>query len=251
MDNKFRHGQFVWRELMTKDATAAKEFYAAALGWTSKDVPMPQGTYTLFSAGDLQVGGMMQMDGQPSAWMSYASVADADATMKAAEDGGGKVLMPAMSVPGVGRFGVFMDPTGGVVGVLRNETTDGPTPERPPLGSFCWETLNTTNIDQAKAFYTKVFNWTPGSGPGNFLVFLAGEAQVCDVENAPPGMPSHWLLHVVVDKLESAREKAEKAGAKILMGEIPIPQIGRICVIADPTGAALSLFEPDMSGMSA
>jgi uncharacterized protein len=32
---------FVWYELMTSDAAAAKAFYAKVVGWSMQDMPMP------------------------------------------------------------------------------------------------------------------------------------------------------------------------------------------------------------------
>ena len=40
-------GSFCWADLATNDVAAAKHFYAEMFGWTSVDVPMPDGTYTL------------------------------------------------------------------------------------------------------------------------------------------------------------------------------------------------------------
>jgi uncharacterized protein len=247
MELTYREGQFVWRELMTPDVAKARAFYGELLGWTSEEMAMASGPYTIFKKGDQMVAGGMAMPpdaAHPPSWMSYASIKDVDGALKAAAENGGQVVMPAMDVQMIGRFAAIADPTGGVVGLVCQEGGDGPAPGMPGPGTFCWETLNTTDIDRAKDFYTKVMGWKGGSGPGNMLVFTAGEAQVADVEAAPPGVPSHWLLHVVVDKLEAAREKAESLGAKVLMAEIPIPTVGRIAIITDPTGAAISLFEP-------
>ena len=59
MENKYREGQFVWRELMTSDVDKSRGFYGELLGWTFQDMPMPTGTYTLAKKGEVMVGGMM------------------------------------------------------------------------------------------------------------------------------------------------------------------------------------------------
>ncbi|MEZ4314710.1 MAG: VOC family protein [Polyangiaceae bacterium] len=247
MENTYRVGQFAWRELMTRDTAKARAFYTEMFGWVASDMPMPQGTYTTFKNGDAMVAGMMEMPKEApvdAAWMSYVSVPDVDAAVKAATENGGTVMLPGTTMPGVGRFAMVADSTGGVIGLLRGETGDSPAPFPPPAGAFCWESLNTTDIDKSKAFYSKVAGWTTGTGPGGMPVFMADTVQVADVQGAPPGVPTHWLLHVVVDKLDAARTKAEQAGAKVMMPRIDIPTIGAICIITDPTGAAISLFEP-------
>jgi uncharacterized protein len=117
----------------------------------------------------------------------------------------------------------------------------------PGPGEFCWETLNTSDVEKAKAFYCAVFGWTIATGPGSDMsVFKAGETMVADVEPLRrPSMPTHWLSHLVVDKLEPARERAAKLGGRVLVPDVTIPQIGRMAVITDSLGAVVSLFQPN------
>lgn len=251
MDSKYREGQFVWRELMTSDIQKARGFYGELLGWSFVDMPMPTGTYTIVKKGEEQVCGMMQTppgEAMPTAWLTYISVASVDDCLKAATANGGAVTMPAMDIPGVGRFAMMADATGGVVGLLHGETGDSPAPSRPGVGTFCWESLMTTDLEKAKAFYGEVIGWTSAPGPGGSTVMKAGAAMVADFGPAPHGMPSAWMLHVVIEKLETARARAEQLGAKVMVPEIKVPQVGRMAFVSDPTGAVISLFEPDMSG---
>ena len=110
------HGTFCWNELMTKDTAAAKEFYTKLLDWESREMPMPDGAYTIFKAGDKDAGGMMaitpEMGEIPSHWMSYIAVDDVEARSKLAGELGGNVLVPPTDIPGVGRFSIIQDPTG-------------------------------------------------------------------------------------------------------------------------------------------
>jgi hypothetical protein len=250
MEPTYRTGQFIWRELICPDVAKAKGFYGELFGWTFRDSDMGSFVYSVAQVGERGVAGFMPLSAMPQpapppCWTSYVSAADVDATVALAEQNGGFAPMKPQSIPGVGRFAMIGDPTGGFLGLMHGESGDMPAQMPPPLGTFCWETLNTTDVEKAKAFYTKVIGWTITGGPGNNMaVFQAGEAQVADAEAAPPGVPSHWLAHVVVEKLEPAREKAERLGAKIMMPVIDIPQVGRIAIIMDPFGAALSLFEP-------
>lgn len=243
MENTYRVGHFVWRELMTTDVQKARGFYGELFGWSFNEMPIPGGVYTVVKKGEQQLGGMMKVPDAavPSAWMSYVSLPNVDEAVKTATELGGTAMLAPMDMPGVGRFAIIKDSTGGVIGLLRNATTDGPATMPPPAGTFCWESMNSTDKAKSADFYTKVMGWThKDEGMG---VFNAGSTMVADLGSAPPGMPSHWLLHVVVDKLETARAHAERLGGKVLMGEIPIPGVGRMAVVADPTGAAISLFE--------
>ncbi|HXJ68297.1 MAG TPA: hypothetical protein VNM39_05290, partial [Verrucomicrobiae bacterium] len=70
-------GTFIWYELATTDGKAAEKFYASVLGWKSKDMSGPGGTYTIVSAGPADVGGIWTMPremapaGTGATWLPY------------------------------------------------------------------------------------------------------------------------------------------------------------------------------------
>jgi hypothetical protein len=117
-------GSFCWNELMTTDAAKAKEFYAALFGWKMNDMPMGPGTYTMLMNAGEQAGGLMQirpdMGPLPSHWLSYVMVANVDAAIAKAGSLGAQVHVPGMDIPGIGRFGVFADPTGATLAVFQS-----------------------------------------------------------------------------------------------------------------------------------
>lgn len=59
-EKNLRHGAFSWGELMTTDQEAAKTFYGTLFGWQTEDMQMEGVTYTVVTAGDEPVGGIMQ-----------------------------------------------------------------------------------------------------------------------------------------------------------------------------------------------
>lgn len=247
MDKVWREGHFVWRELVCPDVARAKAFYGDLFGWTFDDMNMGDVVYTVAKRGDIMVGGLFPTSGDamgPPSWVSYVSVRDVDAAAAAAEANGGKVFKAPFDIEGVGRLAILGDSTGAGVAVMCSTEGDGPKVDMPPIGTFCWETLTTTDVEKSRAFYTAVIGWGATEAANKMRVFTAGETQVADVQDATAGAPSHWLSHVVVERLEASRDKAERLGAKILVPVVDIPKIGRISVIADPLGAALSLFEP-------
>ncbi len=116
------HGTFYWNELMTRDAEAAKAFYAATLDWTFDAMPMPEGgTYWVAKVGDAPVGGIFTMDGPKfegvaDHWFAYIAVDDVDASVGRAEAAGGTIRRPAFDVPGVGRIVILEDVNGAAMG---------------------------------------------------------------------------------------------------------------------------------------
>lgn len=123
MDKKLlKHGMFSWFELLTSDVAGAKKFYKSLFGWKTADMSMPGMKYTTISAGGDEVAGMMAMPPKakkmPPHWGAYVTVDDVDATAKKAVKLGGKVIVPAQDVPGVGRFCVIQDPQGAMLSVI-------------------------------------------------------------------------------------------------------------------------------------
>jgi predicted enzyme related to lactoylglutathione lyase len=108
-----------WVELATRDVSRAREFYAALLGWTYTESPLPMSdnaVYAQLSAHGVAYGGMLPMDKNwgdiPPHWAVYVRVPDVDAALARATELGGSVCVPAFDAPGVGRIGMLTDPTG-------------------------------------------------------------------------------------------------------------------------------------------
>jgi len=244
-------GRFVWHELMTPDVEKSQGFYAELLAWTYQKMPMPGMDYTIALAGGTGIGGIMPlsalpMPGVPPHWLGYVS-AEADAAATATKKAGGHVLQEPFDVPEVGRIAILQDPTGAVWATYRGLKGDDSEPERPGLGTFCWDQLNTTEPAKASAFYASVLGWKTrpfGSGPDLQLFQREGDKDTASLMKAPAGVPSHWLSYVVVGKLADSRARAVRLGAQVHLEHLAVPGIGSISVIADPTGAAIGLFEP-------
>lgn len=118
-------GVICWAELASKDLAAATKFYSELLGWTMKTSEAAGMNYTEFQAAGRSIGGMYQMTAEcggdanaPSHWMSYVSVTDVDASAKRVEELGGKICVPPMDIPNVGRFCVINDPTGATISLI-------------------------------------------------------------------------------------------------------------------------------------
>lgn len=118
-------GAMCWTELSTRDTKTAEKFYTQLFGWTAKTggVGTPA-EYTEFSNQGRPGIGMTKMRDQvpasiPAHWLTYFQVADCDAITAKATSLGGRVLMPAMDIPNVGRFSVISDPQGAVFATFK------------------------------------------------------------------------------------------------------------------------------------
>lgn len=250
----YRHGHFVWHELMTPDAAAAEKFYGALLGWKFRHTEISEKRiYRLIDAGGREQGGILEMppeEGVGAHWCGYISVPNVDEAAKIAAEKGGRVPCAPMDIPHVGRFAYVLDPEGAGFVVFRDERGDAPAKEMPGLGDFCWDSLTAHDGERALAFYGSVVGWTRGKfgdAPGLFFGTSEGDT-IADVDTPQEGAPSYWTTHVVVANLKEARAKAEELGGKILVPEITVPNVGQMAIISDPAGAVISLFEPQMPG---
>ncbi len=114
-------GSLHWNELWTQDPKASLAFYERALGYTHDEMSMPNGTYYIFKDGDDMRGGMLQAPSSdiPTMWLQYVTVDDCDATLARAKQNGATIVAEPVDAEGVGRFGIFRDPLGGMIGVIK------------------------------------------------------------------------------------------------------------------------------------
>ncbi len=104
-------GAMCWNELITDDAKRAGAFYAQVFGWKLESF---RDDYTIFKQGEAGAGGMLQATPEMKLthpyWLVYFGVEDVDASAAQATQLGGKVELPPMDVPDVGRLAVITDP---------------------------------------------------------------------------------------------------------------------------------------------
>lgn len=126
-----------------------------------------------------------------------------------------------------------------------------PHTDRHPAGHFVWLELATTSQSAAKNFYSALFGWEAQDAPmGPDAVYTMFRLNSRDVSGAfqisaeEHRIPPHWQLYVAVDNADTAASRAAELGAKIIQPPMDIPNVGRMAVLQDPTGAMLSVFQP-------
>jgi uncharacterized protein len=118
----WQNGSFYWNELMTRDAEAAKRFYAATLGWTFEAMEADGGpvTYWVAKVGDESVAGVYQVEKDDEetseGWFTYVAVKDLSTALARATSEGGEVIREPWDVPGVGRIAIVNDNAGNSMG---------------------------------------------------------------------------------------------------------------------------------------
>ncbi|WP_425040818.1 VOC family protein [Primorskyibacter sp. S187A] len=119
-------------------------------------------------------------------------------------------------------------------------------------GEVHWTELATRDVTATRAYYTEVCGWSWSEMPmpdGTYHVAMMGEQMVCGLYDMSdtPGMenvPAHWLTIFAVTDVESAVEATKAQGGQILRAPFDVPEVGRIAIVTDPSGAALGLMTP-------
>ena len=259
-------GMFIWYELMTPDAAAAKAFYDTVVGWTiDAENSAPEGSmdYRMIVRGDGGfAGGMLALTddmtangGQPG-WLGYLHVSDVDAAAAAIVAEGGTMHMPPQTMPGVGRMAMLADPQGAPIYIMTpTPPADAPDAESDVFSvdqpqHVRWNELATADAGAAIAFYTRHFGWAQQGemdmGPmGKYRFLHHGGMQIGAVMPKRDQQPhSAWIYYIGVDDIDRAARAVTDGGGHIGHGPVEIPGGEYSLSGIDPQGASFGLVGP-------
>jgi uncharacterized protein len=249
------NGRFVWYELMTTDTEAAKAFYAYVIDWGTRDASMPSLAYSLFTAKDAPVTGLMTLTdearraGVAPHWMGYVGVDDVDAAVTRIKQLGGRVHVSPTDVPGISRFSVIADPQMATLALIKGlKPRQGQSIEPGTPGCVGWHELFAADWEKAFAFYSELFGWqkaeTHVGVMGKYQQFsVAGEA-IGGMFTKPPTLPfPFWLYYFNIDNIDAVAKRVEAGGGEILYGPTTVPGGAWILHCTDPQGAIFALLD--------
>lgn len=122
----------------------------------------------------------------------------------------------------------------------------------PKQGEFVWTEIASNDADKVQAFYEAVFGWSFKGGdaaPGmDYREFsTGGDRPVGGLYQINPEWfggnppPPHFMTYVAVDDVDQNADLAEQLGATIIK-KLDVPNVGRMAIIKDPTGAMIATF---------
>ena len=259
-------GAFIWYELMTPDADAAKAFYDKVVGWdidATSSVPDGSADYRMikrkdggFAGGVLGMTQEMLDHGAPPRWLGYIHVPDVDAAAARFKDAGGNVWIAPHDMEGVGRFALVSDAQGAPLYVMKPiPPADNPEGQSDVFSvgqpqHIRWNELSTTDQDAALSFYTGLFGWRQEGefdmgGMGKYRFIHHGDTRIGAVMTKPPAMPqSAWLYYIGVDDIDRAADAVKSGGGHVAHGPNEIPGGEFTCVCTDPQGVAFGIVGP-------
>jgi hypothetical protein len=125
------------------------------------------------------------------------------------------------------------------------------TPSRA-IGSIMWADLTVDDADRVRDFYREVVGWTASDvDMGGYHDYCMNQpedgktvAGVCHARGGNVGLPSQWLLYLIVEDLDASMERCAERGGSIISPVRHYGAEGRYVVMRDPAGAAFAIFEP-------
>ncbi len=245
-------GRFAWYELLTTDVAAAGAFYGKVVGWGVKDASTPELAYTVLTAGDAPVGGLMDLPeegrrlGATPRWVGYVAVDDIDATAAQIRRLGGAILVPPTD-SNIGRISVVADPQKAtfalVTGLTYGQRQPGGLDEPGRVG---WHELLAEDRNKVFDFYGELFGWQKAyaeTDPADlYQLFSAAGQTIGGMLTKLPSVPQPcWLYYFNVDDIGAAAKRVNAGGGRILQGPIELPDGCWIVRCADPQGALFAL----------
>ncbi|MET9698286.1 VOC family protein [Streptomyces sp. NPDC006529] len=122
-------------------------------------------------------------------------------------------------------------------------------------GTPCWIDLMVPDQQAALDFYCDLFGWQGEVGPpetGGYSVCTLKGRPVAGIMKASnpdgtvpdPMPPTVWTTYLSTDSIDSALKSVTDAGGTVMVGPMDVMDLGRMAVLADPTGAVVGLWQP-------
>ncbi|MFB6825267.1 VOC family protein [Streptomyces virginiae] len=121
-------------------------------------------------------------------------------------------------------------------------------------GTPCWIDLMVPDQQAALDFYCDLFGWQGEVGPAE-----QGGYSVCTLKGRPvagimkamnpdgtipdPMPPTVWTTYLSTDAIDPTIKSVTDAHGTVMMGPVDVMDLGRMAVVADPTGAVFGLWQ--------
>lgn len=122
------------------------------------------------------------------------------------------------------------------------------------LTSTSWLELNTTNPENAIAFYGETLGWdfesTDLPKGGTYWIARLNDKPVGGLfglsDDEAEEIPSHWMTYMKVSDMSAAHDSAREAGCQVIRPPLHLDGVGKLSVITDQAGALIGLIEPQI-----
>ncbi len=116
-------------------------------------------------------------------------------------------------------------------------------------GTFVWNHLVTPDQNASGAFFSRLLGWTRNeidAGPlGVYTVFQNQGQDVAGMMNPTIDYTrqrgARWYAYIAVDDVDACARRTADLGGQVIEPPHDVPGVGRVCLIADPMGAEVTL----------
>lgn len=115
-----------------------------------------------------------------------------------------------------------------------------------PAGVPCWVDLMVPDVEAASRFYSAVLGWTvpePEEQYGGYVVAHVDGAATAGIGPEQPGARTAWTLYVATDDADATAAAVTENGGTVLLPPGDVGPLGRMGIVADPTGAVFGLWQ--------
>ncbi len=112
---------------------------------------------------------------------------------------------------------------------------------------FIWHDLMTNDVEAAKKFYGAVVGWTFEAQMPDYHVASTNGAGMGGIMATPPElkwMPPFWSGYIYVTDVDATVAKIKRLDGKIHREPWDVPNVARMAVVGDPTGASFNIMQP-------
>jgi predicted enzyme related to lactoylglutathione lyase len=245
-------GEIYWFSLLSEDLDAAAAFYSQLFGW--EIVPSPTGGLMALRDGQ-PFAGMNRIENRlpeasESLWLAAITVNDPTASVATARRLQGTVHQDVTELAGWGTYALIQDPQGAPLLLVEPER---PLGGRQGYSGWRWAELWTHDTGAAATFYREVIGYTIENVAVGNEVYTAltsgGQRNAGLVELERPEIAPRWAPYIGVSDLRGILVRVWQEGGQVLRepAEVEFAAAGanRVALIADPSGAALFLYQLD------
>jgi len=132
--------------------------------------------------------------------------------------------------------------------------TGDPPLDRTEVGALVWTELWTRDGDSSLSFYEALVGYDHSAfdhraGGDYYLLEKGGTRQAGVLVYNLDGVQPNWLPYVLVEDPTPLVQKVEGLGGRVIFPPSPEARGGSVAVIADPSGAAITIQKWPMEGL--
>jgi len=117
-----------------------------------------------------------------------------------------------------------------------------------PAGTPSWVDHATKDLAASNRFYATLFGWDAvdqGEDMGHYTLYQKGGRTVAgNMAAMGDQQPCVWTSYVSVDDADATVAAARAAGATVYAEPMDVSDLGRMAILADPTGAVIGIWQP-------